>query len=161
MLALVVMAFLRAIVGVLPAMLLAIPFYDYSIFSLGLPLLAFFFNLLFMGCALGLVVTALILRYGLAAENLAWFLVFLLAPFSAVYYPVTVLPPWAQIIAWALPSTHVFEGMRWVLFEHQFRWDYFLGAIGLNVFFILVGIGAYLIAFARARRLGLLLQVGE
>jgi len=160
-LALVVMAFLRAIVGVLPAMLLAIPFYDYSIFSLGLPLLAFFLNLLIMGCGLGLVVTAFILRFGLAAENLAWFLVFLLAPFSAVYYPVTVLPPWAQSIAWFLPSTHVFEGMRWILFEHAFRWDHFLWAAGLNACFIPIGVGAYLFSFSSARRLGLLLQVGE
>jgi hypothetical protein len=80
-LALVAMSFLRAVIGVVPAMLLAIPFYDFSIFTLGVPLLAFFFNLLFMGCALGLLVTAMILRYGLAAENMAWFLVFFLAPF--------------------------------------------------------------------------------
>ena len=159
--ALVAMSFVRAVIGVVPAMLLAIPFYDFSIFTLGVPLLAFFFNLLFMGCALGLMVTAMILRYGLAAENMAWFLVFFLAPFSCAYYPVTALPGWAQIFAQMLPSTHVFEGMRAVLFHGTFLWGHFFLATGLNALLCLVGIGAYLASFTRARRMGLLLQVGE
>lgn len=160
-LSLAVMGVLRGVFGVLPAMLLAIPFYDYSIFSLGLPLMAFFFNLLLMGCALGLSVTGLVLRYGLAAESLAWFLVFLLAPFSCVYYPLTVLPTWAQPMALLLPSTHVFEGMRLVFLDGVFRWDHFFAALGLNLVLVAIGIAVYLISFRRARKLGLLLQVGE
>lgn len=160
-LSLAVMGVLRGVFGVLPAMLLAIPFYGYSIFSLGVPLLAFFFNLLLMGCALGLVVTGLVLRYGLAAESLAWFLVFLLAPFSCVYYPMTVLPAWAQVVALTFPSTYVFEGMRAVLFDGIFRWDYFAASLGLNAVLVAIGVGVYLFSFGRARKLGLLLQVGE
>jgi ABC-2 type transport system permease protein len=110
---------------------------------------------------MGLVVTAMILRFGLAAENLAWFIVFLLAPVSAVYYPVTVLPGWLQVVSWSLPSTYVFEGMRAVMFQHVFRWDLFLPALGLNFVFMAIGLGIYLWSFARARALGLLLQVGE
>ncbi len=160
-LSLIAMSFVRAIIGVVPAMLLAIPFYDFSIFHLGLPLLAFFFNLLIMGCGIGLFVTAMILRYGLAAENMAWFLVFFLAPFSCVYYPLTALPGWAQAIAHFLPSTHVFEGMRAVLFTGAFPWDHFLWAVGLNGLLLLGGVAIYLFSFAQARKLGLLLQVGE
>jgi ABC-2 type transport system permease protein len=161
MASLFVMALARALIGVLPAMVLAIPFYHFSIFSLGPPLAAFFFCLLLMGCSLGLVVTGMILRFGLAAENLAWFIVFLLAPVSAVYYPVSVLPGWLQAVSWSLPSAYVFEGMRAVMFQHQFRWDLFLPAVGLNVVFLAVGLGIYLWSFARARALGLLLQTGE
>ncbi|HEX9449741.1 MAG TPA: ABC transporter permease [Dongiaceae bacterium] len=159
--ALIVIALVRALIGVLPAMFLAIPFYGFSIFSLGLALPAFFFNLLLMGCGLGLIVAAMILRFGLAAENLAWFLVFLLAPVTCIYYPVAVLPHWLQPIAWSLPSTYVFEGMRAVLFEHHFRWSYFMASIACNVVLMALGIGIYLFAFAMARRKGLLLQVGE
>lgn len=158
---LALMALIRALIGVVPAMVLAIPFYDFSIFGLGIPLAGFFFNLLLMGCAMGLIVTAMILRFGLAAENLAWFIVFLLAPVSAVYYPVTVLPHWLQAISWCLPSTYVFEGMRSVLFTQLFRWDYFLAASALNVVYLLIGLGIYLYSFSRARHLGLLMQVGE
>jgi ABC-2 type transport system permease protein len=81
-LAMIAMSVIRTIVGVLPAALLAIWLYRYSVFDLGLPLLAFFVNLMVMGWAMGLLITALILRYGQGAENLAWTLLFLLAPLS-------------------------------------------------------------------------------
>jgi ABC-2 type transport system permease protein len=156
-----IMALIRALIGVVPAMVLAIPFYDFSIFGLGLPLGAFFFSLLLMGCSLGMIVTAMIMRFGVAAENLAWFIVFLLAPVSAVYYPVSILPGWLQVVAHLLPSSYVFEGMRAQMFDHVFRWDLFAASMGLNVVYLLIGLGAYLFSFSRARALGLLLQVGE
>jgi ABC-2 type transport system permease protein len=155
------MALIRALIGVVPAMVLAIPFYHFSIFGLGLPLGAFFFCLLLMGCSLGMIVTAMILRFGLAAENLAWFLVFLLAPVSCVYYPVSILPGWLQVVAHLLPSSYVFEGMRAEMFDHVFRWDLFAASLGLNTVYLLIGLGIYLWSFSRARELGLLLQVGE
>jgi ABC-2 type transport system permease protein len=142
-------------------MLLAIPLYHYSIFTLGLPLLAFFVALLVMGWALGLIVCALILRHGMGAETIAWLAIFILAPVSAVYYPVTVLPGWLQAVGATIPAMHVFEGMRAVMFEHSFRWDHFLWASGLDLFYILLGFAAFLYAFRGARRRGALLQVGE
>ena len=160
-LSMMAMSLIRTLIGVLPAALLAIPLYHYSVFGLGLPLVAFFANLLVMGWAIGLVVTALILRYGLGAENLAWFVVFLLAPVSAVYYPVTVLPEWLQYIAWALPSTNVFEGMRAILLDDAFRPGLLVSAMLLNALYIGLGMAAYLYAFKLARQRGLLLQVGE
>jgi ABC-2 type transport system permease protein len=160
-LSMMAMSAIRTLIGVVPAALLAIPLYHYSVFTLGLPLIAFFANLLVFGWAVGMFVTAVILRYGLGAENLAWFIIFLLAPVSAVYYPVTVLPAWLEHFAWALPSTYVFEGMRAVLFTGTFDAGLFLGAILLDIVYIGLGIVAYLYSFRRARERGLLLQVGE
>ncbi len=54
-LSLVAMSLVRVLIGMVPAALLAIPLYHYSIFTLGLPLIAFFTLLLVMGWALGLV----------------------------------------------------------------------------------------------------------
>ena len=34
---------------------------------------------------------------------LAWMIPYVFAPFSAVYYPLSALPHWAQVIAQALP----------------------------------------------------------
>ena len=155
------MGLIRTVIGVAPAALLAIPLYHYSVFELGWPLIAFFVNLQVMGWAVGMMVTALILRYGLGAENLAWFVIFMLAPVSAVYYPVTVLPGWLQAVAWALPSTHVFEGMRAALIEGTFRGDLLVNAALLNLVYLGLGVAVYLFAFDRARRRGLLLQMGE
>src|SRR5579883_2994261 len=86
--ALVVMSLIRVLIGVVPAALLAIVLYHYSIFTLGLPLVAFFVLLLAMGWGIGFIIGAFLLRYGLGAENMAWAAVFLLAPAAAIYYPV-------------------------------------------------------------------------
>ncbi|HLI10988.1 MAG TPA: ABC transporter permease [Alphaproteobacteria bacterium] len=161
MLSFAAMSLLRTLIGVVPAALLAIPLYSYSIFTLGLPLLAFFVNLMIFGWAIGLAISGCILRYGLGAENLAWLAIFAFAPISGVYYPVAILPHWLQPVAWLLPSVYVFEGMRAVMFEHIFRSDLILRALALNALYLTLG-GATFLAFFRAvRRRGLLLQMGE
>lgn len=159
--ALLTISFIRTVIGVGAAACLAIPFYHYSIFSLGLPLLAFFMNLLVLGWSIGLVICALVLRYGLGAESFAWAAIFAVAPVSGIYYPVTVLPEWLQSVAYLLPSSHVFEGMRAVLFDQTFRLDLFLHAVVLNMAYLALGIATFLYAFRTARRRGLLLSMGE
>ncbi|MEN8108337.1 MAG: ABC transporter permease [Pseudomonadota bacterium] len=159
--ALLVISLIRTLVGVGGAALLAIPLFDFSIFGLGLPLLSFFANLLIMGWSIGLVVSGLVLRYGLGAESLAWVAIFAIAPVSGIYYPISVLPDWLQTVAWVLPSSHVFEGMRAVMFEQTFQLDQLLQAVALNTMFLLAGIGVFLKAFHSARKRGLLMRVGE
>ncbi len=159
--ALMAISLLRTLIGVGAAAGLAILLYRYSVFTMGLPLLAFFTNLLVMGWSIGLVVIALILRYGLGAEGLAWALIFAIAPISGIYYPVSVLPPWLQPVALSLPATHVFEGMRGVLIQHAFLWRHFYWAVGLNLVYLLVGAGVLLWSFRVARQRNLLLQLGE
>jgi ABC-2 type transport system permease protein len=159
--ALTTMSLIRTLIGTIPAALLAIPLYHYNIFTLGLPLLAFFVNLLIFGWAMGLVLSGVILRYGQSAESLAWLAIFLLAPVSAIYYPVSVLPWWLQAVAWALPSAHVFEGMRAALFDHAVRMDHLAAAAGLNALYMVLGVLAFLYAVRLARQRGLFLQMGE
>ena len=159
--ALTVMSLIRTLIGILPATGLAIVFYDASVYELGLPLIAFFVNLLVMGWAIGMMVSALILRVGLGAESTAWLAIFLIAPVSAIYYPVAVLPEWLQAVAWCLPTAPVFEGMRAILMEGQFRPDLLVHAFLLDLIYLAVGAGLFLYSFQVARRRGLLLQVGE
>jgi ABC-2 type transport system permease protein len=161
LLSLLAMSVIRVMIGVVPAALLAIPLYNYSIFDMGLPLLAFYIVLTAMGWALGLAICGGILRHGMGAESLAWTVIFALAPLSCVYYPVTTLPGWLQPLAWCLPSTYVFEGMRAVLFEGAFRTDDFLAALALDLVFLAAGAAIFFIAFRDARRRGALMQMGE
>ncbi len=161
MLSLAAMSLLRTLIGVVPAALIAIPLYSFSIFTMGLPLIAFFANLMIFGWAMGLAVSGCIMRYGLGAESLAWLAIFALAPLSGVYYPISTLPDWLQPLAWALPMSYVFEGMRAVMFEHVFRTDLILSALALNAVYLVAGGSAFLGFFRIARRRGLLLQMGE
>lgn len=159
--ALMVMSLIRTVIGVLPAALLAAPIFGYSVFGLGLPLALFFACLLAMGWWLGLLIVSLILRHGLGAESLAWVTIFLLAPVSAVYYPLSVLPGWLQGVAWLLPSAHVFEGMRALVFQGTLRLDHLAWAAGLNLVYMVASAAVFLWCFDGARRRGALLQTGE
>jgi ABC-2 type transport system permease protein len=161
LLSLLAMSVIRVAIGIVPAALLAIPLYHYSIFDLGLPLLAFVVVLMAMGWALGLAICGGIMRHGMGAEGLAWTVIFALAPLSCIYYPVTTLPVWLRPFAWALPSTYVFEGMRAVMFGETFRTDYLLSGIGLDLVYLFLGATIFFIAFRDARRRGALLQMGE
>jgi ABC-2 type transport system permease protein len=161
LLSLLAMSVIRVTIGIVPAMLLAIPLYHYSIFAMGWALVAFLAVLMVMGWALGLAICGGILRHGMGAESLAWTVIFALAPLSCVYYPLTTLPAWLRPVALALPSTHVFEGMRTVLFQHVFRMDHFLAAIGLDLVLLAIGAAIFFIAFRDARHRGALMQMGE
>jgi len=154
-LSLLSMSMIRVLLGMMPAALLAIPLYHYSIFALGMPLVAFFAVLLIMGWSLGLAICGLILRQGMGAEGLAWTVVFTISPISCVYYPVSTLPGWLQHAAWA------FEGMRAVLFAGIFRTDYLLSALSLDIVYVALGAITFFVAFRDARRRGALLQMGE
>ena len=160
-LSLALMSLIRTLIGTVPAALIAIPLYHYSIFEMGLPLVLFFVTLLAFGWAIGLMIAAALLRWGLAAESFAWLAIFALAPISGIYYPIDVLPGWLQSVAWCLPSAYVFEGMRAVLFDGVTRFDYLLIALGLDLAYLGLGIGAFMLAFRLARVHGLLLRTGE
>jgi ABC-2 type transport system permease protein len=155
------MSVMRTLIGVGGACFFAWLLFHYSIFSLGPPLVAFFACLLAFGWAIGLAVSAMILRYGLGAEELAWAAIFLVAPVSGVYYPIAVLPPVLQAVSYALPPAYVFEGMRSVLLQHTFRVDLLLSALALDVLYLALGIALFAAAVHSARRRGALLQMGE
>jgi ABC-2 type transport system permease protein len=159
--ALMTMSLIRTLIGMLPAALLAILLYDYSVFSLGLPLLAFFVNLIVMGWSIGIAVSGLVLRQGLGAESFAWVAVFAVSPISGIYYPIATLPEWLQPIAYALPAAHVFEGMRAVMFQGVFPMGHFLWSVGLNVVYLALAVASFLYAFRLTRGAGKLLQMGE
>jgi ABC-2 type transport system permease protein len=113
------------------------------------------------GWAVGIFVSGLVLRNGLGAETFAWSIMFLLLPLACVYYPVEVLPVWLQHVAWALPPTYVFEGMRALVIEHTFRLDLMIQALGVNAVLFSVAVAAFLALLASARRNGSLMQTGE
>ncbi len=113
------------------------------------------------GWSVSLAVTALILRHGAGTEALAWGVMFGIAPFAAVFYPVAVLPGWLQPVALAIPAAHVFEGMRAMLAEGRVAWDHLAWAAGLDLLWLAVAAWIFLAQFQAARVRGALLNIGE
>ncbi len=159
--ALMVMSMVRLLIGVIPVTLLAFLFFGFNLYGLGLALVAFFINLMLTSWAVGIFVSGLVLRNGLGAENFAWSIMFLFMPLTCVYYPVTTLPVWLQPLAWLLPPTYVFEGMRALLIDHTFHPNLMIDALGLNVLFFAGGSFGFLKLLQSARRHGSLMQTGE
>jgi len=159
--ALMIMSIVRLAIGMVPVSLLAIAFFDFNLWSLGLALAAFFANLMLTSWAIGIFVAGLLLRNGMGAEGMAWTIMFLFLPLTCVYYPVSVLPHWLQYVAWSLPPTYVFEGMRALLIDHVFRADLMLESLALNVVLFAVASLAFLKLLQSARVQGSLLQIGE
>lgn len=158
---LMAMSLLRSAVGVLPAAFLAIPLFAYSIFDLGLPLVAFWTVLIGFSWSVGLLIAAALLRFGLAAESYAWASIFILSPITGVYYPIATLPWWLQPVAWALPPSHVFEGLRALVIDNVWRGDLMLAAALLDVVYLIGAASLFLFAFRRAREEGRLFHSGE
>lgn len=145
------------VIGLLLAVL-ALALYAFNIFQYGLPLLPFVLNLILSAWGMGIITTALILRFGQGAEVLAWAVAFLFQPFSAVFYPVSVLPGAIQPLAWALPVTHAFEGMRAVLTGRAIPWEHVAWAAAENVVLLAMAAAVFAWAMHIARELGLLLR---
>ncbi len=159
--ALMVMSLVRLAIGMVPVSLLAIGFFGFNLYGLGLALAAFFANLILTSWAVGIFVSGLVMRNGLGAESFAWTIMFLLMPLACVYYPVAVLPGWLQWVALALPPTYVFEGMRGLLIEHIFRADLMWRALALNALWFGAGAFGFMRLLDASRRHGSLLQAGE
>ncbi len=159
--ALMIMSVVRLLIGMIPVTLLAFAFFGFNFWSLGFALVAFFLNLILTSWAIGIFVAGLLLRNGMGAESMAWTIMFLFLPLTCVYYPVTVLPHWLQYVAWSLPPTYVFEGMRTLLIEHVFRADLMLEAFAFNLVLFAAASLAFMRLLQSARVQGSLLQGGE
>jgi ABC-2 type transport system permease protein len=161
MAALMIVSLMRTVMGLFPATLLAIWFFGFSLYSLGIALAAFFVILIAFGWSIGLFVSGLVLRYGLGAESFAWAVIFALAPLCGVYYPTTILPGWVQYLSAIVPASYIFNGMRSVLMQHVVRVDDLIIAAVLDLLWLAIGGSAFLMFHQSARDRGMLLQLGE
>jgi ABC-2 type transport system permease protein len=161
LIALMVMSLIRLAIGVIPMTLLAWFFFGFNFYAIGLPLIAFFCNLIFTSWSIGIFVSGLVLRNGLGAESIVWTLMFVMLPVACIYYPVSVLPAWLQYAAWALPPTYVFEGMRALLIDRVFRVDLMLDSLLINVALFIASFLIFLALLRSAKRHGSLLGGGE
>lgn len=129
--------------------------YALNVFTMGWAFLPFIALLMMSGWVVGLIAASLVIYWGQRFQMLAWMLAFVFAPFSAVFYPVTALPLWGQKIAWYLPTTYVFEGMRSVLRGGAFPWGDAAISLGLNLFYLFLSICVFYWFFERSRSKGL------
>lgn len=138
---------------------LASVFYNFNITSLGFGLALFWINLVLFGWAFGIFNFSLVLRFGSRLGPLTWTLPFLIQPFAGVFYPVSVLPEIIQKIAFIIPISHVFEGMRYTLSAGSFDMREFIIALSLNIVYLGASLTLFLMTFRTVKRNGRLVRL--
>lgn len=152
---LLTIGFIKAIISLGFATLVAFLLYKINIFSYGLYLIPFLFLLLMTGWWMGFLISSIFMRFGSRLQTLAWTIPWIVAPFSAIYFPVSILPNWAQVISRALPSSYVFEGGRQVIYQHTLNWNFIYISFALNTLYLILSIIIFKKSFNHALSKGL------
>ncbi len=129
--------------------------FSLNVFTVGWAFLPFTASLLIFGWSLSFFASSMIIYWGHKVEMFAWMIAFVFAPFSAVFYPLNVLPDWAQKIALCVPTTYIFEGMRSILSTGSFPSHYFWLSVGLNVIYLTSSLVIFNKMFEKTRKKGL------
>lgn len=143
---------------VLVTVLLAVGTYlafGFSLLQVGWAnLLLFGLNLSLFGWWIGIILLGLIFRFGTRIQAMSWGLIFLFQPLTAAFFPVTVLPPLLQKVAWSLPATYVFEAARAALSNPAVNVRYTLIALGLNLVYFAIALVVFAAMFRRSKETG-------
>jgi ABC-2 type transport system permease protein len=135
---LVITGMASSLLGLVAMLSLATAAFGLSFLTYGAALVPFLLVLFLTGIALGILGAGIVLRLGPASEWLIWPIPSLVSPFVGVFYPISVLPRWMQVISHALPPSYVFAGMRTVVAGGQPPWgELALGGVMAVIYVIL------------------------
>jgi ABC-2 type transport system permease protein len=143
-------------VGLVAMMIIAASVFGLSLFSYGVALFPFLMVLFLFGIALGVVGAALVLRLGPAAEWFVWPIPALASPFASVYYPISTLPHWMQVVSRVLPPPYVFENVRAVVNGRAASYDELAIGAALAIGYVLLACWFFERVYRRALRTGLI-----
>jgi ABC-2 type transport system permease protein len=102
-----------------------------------------------------LFISGILVRYGMRIQTLAWSGIYLLSPFSAIYYPIASLPQWAQQVAWWVPMSHVFEYMRGALMGNHVNVQVLLVPLGQTIVYLVIAVWWFRRSFNKSLEKGL------
>ncbi len=153
--AVMIFGFIKMVVTVSFSGILALILYSYPIFAYGLYTIPIILSLVLTGWTAGFIVAAFIIRFGQKIQTLAWTGVALISPFSVLYYPLNILPDWAQKVAWFIPSSHIFEGMREITFTGRISYDKLYISFGLNILYLFLALWFFNFMFNKTKKIGL------
>ena len=153
---LVLIGVTTSLLGLAAMLALAWAAFGLSFLSLGAALAPFLMVLFLTGIALGIFGAGIVLRLGPASEWLIWPIPTIVSPFAGVFYPISVLPAWMQVISKALPLSYVFAGMRDVVAGRPVPWDQLAIGGALSVAYVILACAFFASVYRYAIRTGLI-----
>lgn len=157
-LATLILGAIKLAISIVWMLMLGYLLFAFNLFQYGWELIPYALNLLVVGWSSGLVINGLIVRYGYRVQVFAWTLVAIIQPFSAVFYPVSAMPVWMQIVAKILPTSYIFEGMRLVMAGGSIEYLDLTIATTLNIVYLLIAVWFFQHCFEKARESGMLVK---
>ena len=138
------------------AMLVVYLLYKMNIIFFGWYFVPIIFLLFMTGWWIGFFVAGLILRFGTQVQTLAWTFAWAVGPFAAIYYPVSILPSWAQKIAALTPASYVFENAREIINNGYADPNKFYISFILNFIYLILSITFLYFSFKKVMEKGLI-----
>jgi ABC-2 type transport system permease protein len=103
---------LKSIITLLFAFICILLLYSVNVLTIGWYLIPFLGLITITGWAVGFLTASGIVYWGKSVYELVWVCVWVFVPFSGIFYSITVLPKWAQFIAYCIPQSYLFESLR-------------------------------------------------
>jgi ABC-2 type transport system permease protein len=153
---LVLIGVTTSLLGLAAMLALAWAAFGLSFLTFGAALAPFLMVLFLSGIALGIFGAGVVLRLGPASEWLIWPIPTVVSPFAGVFYPISVLPAWMQVISKALPPSYVFAGMRQVVAGKPVAWDQLAIGGALAVAYVILACVFFASVYRYAIRTGLI-----
>ena len=155
----IIMATLKSMFILVTSVILVNYVFHISILGLGIwPVLFAYLNMIIFATAVGLVLIGFVFQFGTRVQAFTWGTIFMLQPFCAVYFPVSVLPTFLQPIAYLFPATYFFEWLR-SLHERVGYSDLRLGAAFIfNLVWLVLACWIFSRQLAAAKRSGQLVR---
>ncbi len=129
--------------------------YNFNMLVLGWSIIPFMLSLLISGWFIGFFICGLLIYWGVKAQDFIYTIGWTFAPFSAIYYPLEVLPQWVQYISRLLPMTYVFESMRYMLKNGTIPLSQLSLSYGLNVLYLIGSLLFFKRMFEKSKEKGL------
>lgn len=130
-------------------------FHDVSIWYLFTTFLIFLPPLFLSAIWVGFMCLQIIVTLGKRGAELGFVLAWFLMPFSGAFYPVDVLPKWAQAISACTPFSYIFQGMREYVMHQQDPTPYLIKGYVLGAIYATIAILLFIYCFNRSKRSGL------
>jgi ABC-2 type transport system permease protein len=154
-LSVIIFGSMKLIVSLSFSAIIAFIFYKYQFFQFGWWIIPIVINLIMTGWTAGFIVAAIIIRFGTKVQTIAWGGAYLVAPFSALYYPLSVLPQWAQKIALFFPTSYSFEALRQHIFTGNVSFEKIIISFALNIIYLVLSLCLFIFMFKQSKKIGL------
>lgn len=151
-----ILGFSKLLVSFSFVSLLAFILFKVKIFLFGLYLAPLIILLLMNGWWMGIMIGSVVLRFGTRVQNLTWSFPWAFSPFFGIFYPISILPDWAQKVSAIFPTSYIFEGVRQIINTGQMDPNKIVMSFVLNVVYLSLAVLMLKRSFNKALGKGLL-----